>query len=108
MQTGEGKTIVTGLPAFPHALTGRSAHMATTNTFLTERDHAETQAPFKLLGLPVGLVISSMPPDQKRPAHSCDITYGTGYDFRVNFLRDQLLSRSRQPDVDHSRGRDDR
>ena len=94
MQTGEGKTITTGLAAFLYALGGRGVHVATTNSYLTARDCEEMSAPFSLLGMSVGLINSELPPQEKRAAYACDVTYGTGYDFGFDFLRDQLSLRN--------------
>lgn len=96
MQTGEGKTLTTALPAFVFALTGEGVHVATTNAYLAERDCKELTPVFQLLGLNVGLLPSAHHPATKRAAYQCDVTFGTGYEFGFDFLRDQLALR-RQP-----------
>ena len=94
MQTGEGKTIATGLPAALFALRGNGVHVATTNEYLCERDYAEMQPAFSLLGLSTGLLRDQAANPEKRAAYNCDITYGTGYEFGFDFLRDQLAIRN--------------
>lgn len=98
MQTGEGKTLTTGLPAFAQALTGRGVHVATTNAYLAARDRAELQPAFELLGLSVGLLPDEHDQQEKIQAYACDVTFGTGYEFGFDFLRDQIALRSR-PDL---------
>ncbi|MEM7457483.1 MAG: hypothetical protein AAF456_24330, partial [Planctomycetota bacterium] len=90
MQTGEGKTITCALPAVLYGWTGRGVHVATTNAYLAERDREELADVFELLGLKSGLIKSEQNPSEKRDAYLCDITYGTGYEFGFDFLRDQL------------------
>ena len=96
MQTGEGKTLTTALPAFVRALQGNSVHVATTNAYLARRDCEELRPAFELLGLTVGLLPEEHDEQQKRDAYQCDITFGTGYDFGFDFLRDQLGVRARK------------
>ena len=95
MQTGEGKTLTTGLPAFTRALAGRGVHIATTNAYLAARDRAELQPAFELLGMSVGLLPDEHNQQQKVEAYGCDVTFGTGYEFGFDFLRDQIALRSR-------------
>lgn len=95
MQTGEGKTITTALPAFRHALTGRGVHIATTNAYLAGRDFEELRPAFELLGMTVGLLPEEHVDEEKRRAYQCDLTFGTGFDFGFDFLRDQLSIRNR-------------
>ena len=90
MQTGEGKTLTTALPAYLHALTGAGVHVATTNAYLAERDCEELRPAFELLGIGVGLLPEGQELDLKRKAYRCDITFGTGYEFGFDFLRDQI------------------
>ena len=94
MQTGEGKTITCGLAAVLYGLTGRGVHVATTNDYLAQRDHEELLDVFRTLGITTGLVHSEMDTAAKRLAYQCDVTYGTGYDFGFDFLRDQLALRN--------------
>jgi preprotein translocase subunit SecA len=90
MATGEGKTFVAAFPAFIHALAGRGVHVMTVNSYLAERDAVLMSPLFQRLGLTLGLLRSSAEPDEKRSAYQCDITYGPGYEFGFDYLRDQL------------------
>lgn len=96
MQTGEGKTFVASLPAFLHGLAGRGVHVATTNSYLAERDCEEVKPALERLGLTVGQLKDDATPEEKQAAYACDITYGTGYEFGFDFLRDQLTLRAQQ------------
>ncbi|MCA9135265.1 MAG: hypothetical protein KDB00_00865 [Planctomycetales bacterium] len=95
IQTGEGKTIITALPTVLHAWSGRGVHVATTNEYLSKRDHDELKPAFELLGLTIGHLEPQGPIRDKVQAYACDITYGPGYEFGFDFLRDQLTLRSR-------------
>ena len=90
MKTGEGKTLVTALPASLAGLAPGGAHVATVNSYLARRDYETLQGVFRLLGLSVGLLTDDDTPQQKRAAYRQDITYGTGYEFGFDYLRDQL------------------
>lgn len=94
MQTGEGKTITCALPAVLYGLTGSGVHVATTNAYLAERDHEELIPIFNCLGITSGFIQSDQKPAEKREAYNCDVTYGTGYEFGFDFLRDQLRIRN--------------
>ena len=94
MRTGEGKTIVTALPACLHALSGKGVHVATVNGYLAERDYALMRKPLRLLGLTVGLSKDGGDTNSKRRAYRCDVTYSTGYELGFDFLRDQASARS--------------
>ena len=96
MQTGEGKTLTTGLPAFALSLAGNGVHVATTNSYLAARDCEELRPALELLGLTVGLLPEEHDPVVARLSYECDVTFGTGYDFGFDFLRDQISLR-RQP-----------
>jgi len=94
MKTGEGKTIVSALPATLAATVGRGVHVATVNSYLAERD-CELLAPvYELLGLSVGLLRDGDSSTEKREAYASDVTYGTGYEFGFDFLRDQIALQS--------------
>lgn len=95
IQTGEGKTLVTALPASLFALAGKGVHVATTSEYLSQRDFDEVEPALRLLGLQVGLLRQDANADEKRNAYACDITYGPGFEFGFDFLRDQLTLRSR-------------
>ncbi len=98
MKTGEGKTIVAALPAALHALTGRGVHVATVNSYLAARDCGSLKAAYEMLGFSVGLLLDQDPPPRKMGAYACDITYGTGYEFGFDYLRDQdRLRTGRKP-----------
>ena len=96
IQTGEGKTIITALPAFLQSLSGQAVHVATTNDYLSARDYEQLQPVYQLLGVSVRLLEPQSPPAQKRDAYASDVTYGPGYEFGFDFLRDQLTLRQRQ------------
>ena len=96
MQTGEGKTFAAALPAFLHGLTGRGVHVLTVNSYLAERDFRMLSPAFELLGLSVGLVLPQATQEQKRAAYASDVTYGPGYEFGFDYLRDQIALRTRQ------------
>ncbi len=98
MQTGEGKTVTCGLASSLYGLTGKGVHVATTNAYLAERDHEELVPVLSALGLSSALIQSEQDVTEKRAAYECDITYGTGYEFGFDFLRDQMAIRN-QPDL---------
>ncbi|MGH2738333.1 MAG: preprotein translocase subunit SecA, partial [Actinomycetota bacterium] len=75
MKTGEGKTLVSTMPAYLNALTGEGVHVVTVNDYLAKRDSEWMGPIFRLLGVSVGLIQSEMTPVQRRPAYSADITY---------------------------------
>jgi len=91
MQTGEGKTYSCAPAAFLHGLSGRGVHVATPNQYLARRDFETLLPAYKLLGVHVGLLPEQDgSPANKHAAYRCDITYGTGYEFGFDYLRDQL------------------
>ncbi len=90
METGEGKTLVSTLPAYLNALAGKGVHVVTVNDYLAHRD-AEWNAPiYHLLGLTVGCIQTGQDDAIRRAAYACDITYGTGKELGFDFLRDEL------------------
>jgi preprotein translocase subunit SecA len=89
-QTGEGKTLVAALPAFLFALSGRGCHVVTVNDYLADRDCCLVTPLFEQLGMTVGNMRPQSPLEQKQAAYACDITYGPGYEFGFDYLRDQL------------------
>ena len=92
MVTGEGKTLVSTLPAFLNGLAGK-VHVITVNDYLAKRD-MEWMGPSHLgLGLTVGAIQSSMAPHDRQPAYACDITYGTNNEFGFDYLRDNMKPR---------------
>ncbi len=98
MQTGEGKTFTAMLPAFVWSRAGRGVHVATSNAWLAERDCQELTPVFELLGTSVGLIQSDHPPESKRAAYNCDVTYAPGYDLGFDYLRDRVALRQ-DPDA---------
>jgi preprotein translocase subunit SecA len=91
MRTGEGKTLVSTLPVYLNALTGRGVHLVTVNDYLA-RFHAEWMGRIhRWLGLTVGLVVPEVDdPEVKRAAYACDVTYGTNTEFGFDYLRDNM------------------
>jgi preprotein translocase subunit SecA len=89
MQTGEGKTFVALLPAFIHALHGKGVHVLTVNDYLAQRDYELIRPVFNLLGMSAGFLQPASTPEDKHQAYACDITYGPGYEFGFDYLRDQ-------------------
>ncbi|MBQ9709040.1 MAG: preprotein translocase subunit SecA [Clostridia bacterium] len=90
MKTGEGKTLVSTLPAYLNALTGKGVHIVTVNDYLARRDAEWMGKVHRFLGLTVGVVVHGMTDDEKRAAYNCDITYGTNNEFGFDYLRDNL------------------
>lgn len=90
MKTGEGKTLVSTLPAYLNALSGDGVHVVTTNDYLAERDSEWMGRIHRFLGLRVGVILASMTPDERREAYRCDITYGTNNEFGFDYLRDNM------------------
>ncbi|MBD8138319.1 preprotein translocase subunit SecA [Bacillus sp. CFBP 13597] len=93
MNTGEGKTLVSTLPSYLHALFGNGVHIITANEYLAKRDKELMGQIHEFLGLTVGLNISQMGPSAKREAYAADITYGTATEFGFDYLRDNLVYR---------------
>jgi preprotein translocase subunit SecA len=91
MKTGEGKTLVSTLPAYLNGLTGKGVHLVTVNDYLAKRDAEWMGRVHGFLGLTIGLVIPDIDdPDYKRQAYGCDITYGTNNEFGFDYLRDNM------------------
>ena len=90
MRTGEGKTLVSTLPAYLNALTGKSVHIVTVNDYLAKRDAEWMGKVHKFMGLTVGVVVPGMEDEEKRAAYKCDIVYGTNNEFGFDYLRDNL------------------
>lgn len=91
MRTGEGKTLVSTLPAYLNALSGKGVHIVTVNDYLAQRDAEWMGKVHKYLGLSVGITLNNMSNDQKRQAYACDITYGTNNEFGFDYLRDNMV-----------------
>jgi len=90
MRTGEGKTLVSTLPAYLNALEGEGVHVVTVNDYLAQRDAEWMGKIHRFLGLTVGVAIAGMQPDQKRQAYNCDITYATNNELGFDYLRDNM------------------
>jgi len=90
MKTGEGKTLVSTLPAYLNALGGKGVYIVTVNDYLAKRDSQWMGQLHEFLGLSVGLVVHGLSFDQKKDAYGCDITYGTNNEFGFDYLRDNM------------------
>ena len=90
MRTGEGKTLVSTLPAYLNGLTGKGVHIVTTNDYLAERDSEWMGRIHRFLGLKVGVILSNMSPAERREQYAADITYGTNNEFGFDYLRDNM------------------
>ena len=91
MRTGEGKTLVSTLPAYLNALTGRGVHIVTVNDYLANRDAEWMGEVHRFLGLTVGVVLNEMDNDERRAAYNCDITYVTNNELGFDYLRDNMV-----------------
>lgn len=91
MRTGEGKTLVSTLPAYLNALTGKGVHIVTVNDYLAKRDAEWMGQVHEFLGLKVGVVLNSMDNDERREAYNCDITYVTNNELGFDYLRDNMV-----------------
>ncbi|MBQ6602629.1 MAG: preprotein translocase subunit SecA [Eubacterium sp.] len=91
MKTGEGKTLVSTLPAYLNALNGRGVHIITVNDYLANRDAEWMGKVHEFLGLTVGCVLNSMKNDERRAAYACDITYVTNNEDGFDYLRDNMV-----------------
>jgi preprotein translocase subunit SecA len=90
MKTGEGKTLVSTLPAYLNALTGRGVHIVTPNDYLAQRDAEWMGQIHRFLGLTVGVVLPNQFGESHRQAYLCDVTYGTNNEFGFDYLRDNM------------------
>ncbi len=91
MRTGEGKTLVSTLPAYLNALEGKGVHVVTVNDYLAHRDADWMGQVHRFLGLTVGVVLNSMNSDERREAYNCDITYVTNNELGFDYLRDNMV-----------------
>ncbi len=91
MRTGEGKTLVSTLPAYLNALTGEGVHIVTVNDYLAHRDAEWMGQVHEFLGLKVGVVLNSMNNDERREQYACDITYITNNELGFDYLRDNMV-----------------
>ena len=91
MKTGEGKTLVSTLPAYLNALTGEGVHIVTVNDYLAKRDAEWMGQVHEFLGLKVGVVLNSMTSEERQAAYACDITYVTNNELGFDYLRDNMV-----------------
>ena len=96
MKTGEGKTLVSTLPAYLNALEGKGVHIVTVNDYLANRDTEWMGEVHRFLGLSVGVILNSMNPDERRAAYQCDITYATNNELGFDYLRDNMAVYEKQ------------
>ena len=91
MKTGEGKTLVSTLPAYLNALEGKGVCIVTVNDYLAKRDSEWMGKVHEFLGLKVGVVLNEMDNDERREAYNCDITYVTNNELGFDYLRDNMV-----------------
>ena len=91
MRTGEGKTLVSTLPAYLNALEGKGVHVVTVNDYLAKRDAEWMGQIHEFLGLKVGVVLNGMTSEERRDAYNCDITYVTNNELGFDYLRDNMV-----------------
>lgn len=91
MRTGEGKTLVSTLPAYLNALEGQGVHIVTVNDYLAKRDAEWMGKVHEFLGLTVGVILNSLDNDERREAYNCDITYATNNELGFDYLRDNMV-----------------
>ena len=91
MKTGEGKTLVSTLPAYLNALEGKAVHIVSVNDYLANRDAEWMGKVHEFLGLTVGVVLNDMEPEERREAYGCDITYVTNNELGFDYLRDNMV-----------------
>jgi len=90
MRTGEGKTLVSTLPSYLHALAGKGVHVVTVNDYLASRDANWMMPVYEFLGMTVGVIQSMQPAAVKRAAYAADVTYGTNNEYGFDYLRDNM------------------
>ena len=91
MRTGEGKTLVSTLPAYLNALEEKGVHVVTVNDYLAKRDAEWMGQIHEFLGLKVGVVLNGMTPEERKDAYNCDITYVTNNELGFDYLRDNMV-----------------
>ena len=91
MKTGEGKTLVSTLPAYLNALSGKGVHIVTVNDYLAKRDSEWMGKVYKFLGMSIGLIIHDLSHEERREAYNSDITYGTNNELGFDYLRDNMV-----------------
>jgi preprotein translocase subunit SecA len=95
MRTGEGKTLMATLPIYLNALSGKGVHLVTVNDYLVRRDAEWMGRIYSFLGLTVGVNVAGMARDEKKAAFAADITYGTNNEFGFDYLRDNMVTETR-------------
>ncbi|MEE4362508.1 MAG: preprotein translocase subunit SecA [Desulfotignum sp.] len=90
MKTGEGKTLMSTLPAYLNALSGKGVHIVTVNDYLAGRDAEWMDQIYRFLGLRTGVILHNMTDQERKDAYSADITYGTNNEFGFDYLRDNM------------------
>ncbi|WP_236869974.1 preprotein translocase subunit SecA [Candidatus Bandiella numerosa] len=90
MKTGEGKTLVSSLPVYLNALTGKGVHVVTVNDYLAKRDSEWMGKIYQFHNLSVGCLVNNTPEEEKKRVYECDIVYGTNNEFGFDYLRDNL------------------
>ena len=93
MATGEGKTLVSTLPAYLNALEGKGVHIVTVNDYLAKRDSEWMGVIYRFLGLSVGVILHELNDRERQEGYGCDITYGTNNEFGFDYLRDNMKFR---------------
>ncbi|MFH1806438.1 MAG: preprotein translocase subunit SecA [Pseudomonadota bacterium] len=93
MKTGEGKTLVSTLPVYLHALSGKGVHVVTVNDYLARRDADWMGQVYGFLGMSVGVIMHGMTDEQRRAAYACDVTYATNNELGFDYLRDNMKFR---------------
>src|SRR3954451_20009478 len=93
MKTGEGKTLVSTLPVYLNALTGKGAHIVTVNDYLAKRDAEWMGQIYKFLGMSVGCIVHELDDPERQQAYLCDVTYGTNNELGFDYLRDNMKFR---------------
>ena len=93
MRTGEGKTLVATLPAYPNALEGKGVHIVTVNDYLAHRDADWMGKIHRALGLRVGVIVHDLDDRERQDSYNADITYGTNNEFGFDYLRDNMKFR---------------
>ena len=91
MKTGEGKTLMSTLPIYLNALSGKGVHVITVNDYLAKRDRDTMSELYDFLGLSSGVVVASISPEERKAAYEADITYGTNNEFGFDYLRDNMV-----------------
>ncbi|MDR1364854.1 MAG: preprotein translocase subunit SecA [Oscillospiraceae bacterium] len=96
MKTGEGKTLMVGLPAYLNALTGNGVHVVTVNDYLAKRDCEIMSKIYTFLGLTTGIICHDLSKEERRAAYAADITYATNNELGFDYLRDNMVGRKNE------------